>query len=481
MDTSPIPIIKAMLPKVPLIGKTAVFHTLGFSEHSKYWDLRTELTINVLRSFINDSPPRPLAQLQRMSIKVPEIKGRIWVSRVTMPRPDEDDVRQALFKAIVGLREDGDEKGGFVEPELGPVEAEWVGYRAGATKGSTELRISEEQKYQEMMKEVESPTTVLYFHGGAYYLMDPATHRPTTKKLAKLTKGRCLSIRYRLAPQNPFPAALLDALVSYLTLLYPPPRSLHTPVSPSHIVFAGDSAGGNLSLVLLQTILELRRQDLKITWNGEERDIPLPAGVATCSPWTDITHSSPSYSTNKKFDYLPSLAEANTSERYPPDSIWPSTPPRKNLYAEDAVLCHPLVSPLAAKSWAGSCPLYIETGQELLTDEARHVACKAARQGVKVVYEEFETMPHCFAMVLETLPASRMFFDGWARFINQATMEPGEIVGGGRIVRPKSLEERRVDLEMLSGRSDEEVLGRMRERVRVLSGEVMDLDPVAKL
>lgn len=170
MDTSPIPIIKAMLPKVPLIGKTAVFHTLGFSEHSKYWDLRTELTINVLRSFINDSPPRPLAQLQRMSIKVPEIKGRIWVSRVTMPRPDEDDVRQALFKAIEGLREDGDEKGGFVEPELGPVEAEWVGYRAGATKGSTELRISEEQKYQEMMKEVESPTTVLYFHGGAYYL-----------------------------------------------------------------------------------------------------------------------------------------------------------------------------------------------------------------------------------------------------------------------------------------------------------------------
>lgn len=100
---------------------------------------------------------------------------------------------------------------------------------------------------------------------------------------------------------------------------------------------------------------------------------------------------------------------------------------------------------------------------------------------MKVVYEEFETMPHCFAMVLETLPASRMFFDGWARFIYQATMEPGEIVGGGRIVRPKSLEERRVDLEMLSGRSDEEVLGRMRERVRVLSGEVMDLDPVAKL
>tara|TARA_R110002060_G_scaffold13545_1_gene19168 strand:- start:28 stop:600 length:573 start_codon:yes stop_codon:yes gene_type:complete len=166
--------LKAILPKVPLIGKTAISHTLGFSEHSQYWDLRTELIINVLRSFINDSPPRPLSQLQRMSLKAPEVKGRIWVSRIMMEKPQEDDVRQKLFKAIEGLREEGDGDGaagrGFTEPELRDVEAEWVGYRAGATKASVELRIPEKQKYEEMMKEVESPTTVLYLHGGAYYL-----------------------------------------------------------------------------------------------------------------------------------------------------------------------------------------------------------------------------------------------------------------------------------------------------------------------
>ncbi|KAL2063023.1 hypothetical protein VTL71DRAFT_6095 [Oculimacula yallundae] len=478
MDTSPLPMLKAFLPKVPLIGKTAVFHTLGFSEHAKYWDLRTELTISVLRSFINDSPPRPLSQLQRMSVKGPEIKGRIWVSKVTMPKPEEDDVRQKLFKCIEGLREEGDEQGGFNEPELKEVEAEWVGYRAGATKTSAELRTGEEEKYKEMMKEVESPTTVLYFHGGAYYLMDPVTHRPTTKKLAKITKGRCLSVRYRLAPQNPFPAALLDALLSYLTLLYPPPGSFHTPVPSSNIVFAGDSAGGNLSLVLLQAILELNRQNLKIHFNGEERDVPIPAGVATCSPWTDITHSSPSCLTNRKYDYLPSLSETSTS-RYPADSIWPASPPRKNLYAEDAVLCHPLVSPLSAKSWEGSCPLYIETGQELLTDEAKHVAAKAAKQGVKVVYEEFEAMPHCFAMLLEQLPASRMFFDGWAAFIQKCVEKPSEISTTGRTIKPKDLETKEVDVEGLSGRSDEEVRRCMRDRVRVMSGEVAD--PMAKL
>ncbi|KAK0117748.1 hypothetical protein ONS95_012074 [Cadophora gregata] len=479
MDTSPLPMIKAILPKVPLIGKTAISHTLGFSEHSQYWDLRTELIINVLRSFINDSPPRPLSQLQRMSLKGPEVKGRMWVSRITMPKPQEDDVRQKLFKAMQGLREEGDGEGGYTEPELRAVEAEWVGYRAGATKANVELKIPEKQKYEELMKEVQSPTTVLYFHGGAYYLMDPATHRPTTKKLAKLTKGRCLSVRYRLAPQNPFPAALLDALVSYLTLLYPPLGSFHAPVSPSHIVFAGDSAGGNLSLVLLQTLLELQRQNLTITWNGTEQSIPLAAGVAVCSPWTDITHSSPSCSTNRKFDYLPSLAETNASTRYPPDSIWPANPPRKNLYAEDAILCHPLVSPLAAKDWTGSCPMFIETGQELLTDEDRYVAMVAARQGVKVVYEEYETMPHCFAMVLETLPASRMFFESWAGFIRGVVDRPDGVEGKGRVVKPKTLEVKVVDVKGLSERSGEEVRKGMRERVKFMSGEMPD--PMAKL
>jgi hypothetical protein len=170
MDVSPIPMLKAMLPKVPLIGKTAIAHTLGISEHSKHWDLRTELIINVLRSFIVDSPPEPIDKLQKLSMRDPGVKGKIWISRATMAVPQEDDVRQALFKAIWETGEPGQGRGVYQEPALAPVTAEWTGYRAGATKQSVELSISEEQKYKEMMREVSAPTTVLYFHGGAYYL-----------------------------------------------------------------------------------------------------------------------------------------------------------------------------------------------------------------------------------------------------------------------------------------------------------------------
>lgn len=471
--------MKAILPKVPLMGKTALYHTLGFSEHSKEWDLRTELIISVLRSFIVDSPPGPISKVQRLMLRDPGVKGRMWISKVTMPAPVEDSIRQALFKAIEGMKEPGEAAGGYTEPELLPVEAEWTGYRAGATKQSAELRIPEEQKYKEMMSEVTSPTTVLYFHGGAYYLMDPATHRATTKKLARLTKGRCLSVRYRLAPQNPFPSALLDALVSYFTLLYPPAGSYHTPVEAKHIVFAGDSAGGNLSLVLLQTLLEFRRQGLKITWNGEEREVPLPAGVATCSAWADITHSSPSCETNSTYDYLPSRSSYPEGLEFPPCDAWPANPPRKNLYAEDSMLCHPLVSPLAAKSWEGSCPMYNETGQELLTDEDKYLATKAASQGVTVVFEEYEAMPHCFAMILETLPAARMFFSGWSQFIKQAVEGPDMLETKGKKIMAKTYEEKELDVSTLCAYTEQEVKDRMRDRVTKMSGK--QPDSMAKL
>ncbi len=456
------------------MGKTALYHTLGFSEHSKEWDLRTELIISVLRSFIIDSPPQPISKVQRLMLRDPGIKGRMWISKVTMPAPAEDSIRQALFEAIEGMKEPGEAAGGYTEPEVLPVEAEWTGYRAGATKQSAELRIPEEQKYKKMMSEVTSPTTILYFHGGAYYLMDPATHRATTKKLAKLTKGRCLSVRYRLAPQNPFPSALLDALVSYFTLLYPPAGSYHTPVEAKRIVFAGDSAGGNLSLVLLQTLLEFRRQGLKITWNGEEREVPLPAGVATCSAWADITHSSPSCETNSTYDYLPSRNTHPEGMEFPPCDVWPANPPRKNLYAEDSMLCHPLVSPLAAKSWDGSCPMYNETGQELLADEDKYLAMKAASQGVTVVFEEYEAMPHCFAMILETLPAASTFFNGWSQFIKRAVEEPEMLKTTGKKVMAKTYEDKEVDVKSLSTYTEEEVVSRMRERVKKMSGKRPD-------
>ncbi|KAH8808431.1 acetyl-hydrolase [Xylogone sp. PMI_703] len=467
---STIGIIKALLPRAPLLGKTTLSYLTGYSEHSYHWDLRTELTVTLLRSEIaTPRKPSPISKVQHVSTKGPaKITGRIWIGKVTLPRPEDDGIRQALFKTIDELsNEPGAEQKRFTEPALLPVEAEWTGYRAEAAEDTPQPPISEADQYHEMMKEVSSPTTILYFHGGAYYLLDPSTHRSFCKKLAKLTKGRCLSVRYRLAPQNPFPSQLLDALVSYFSLLYPPPGSLHEPVAPEHIVFSGDSAGANLCLALLHTLLHLRRQGLKVQWNGEAREVPLPAGVALNSPWCDITHSSPSCEANSGYDYLPSTSvQERNVEFYPPDEIWPADPPRRHLFVEDDMLMHPLVNPIIAANWEGSCPLWVATGTELLTDEAKYIAMKATKQGVKVVFEEWEAMPHCFALILPQLPASVKYFDNWAGFIALAVERPESVVAGGKLIKAKTLEEIPLDLLSLSPfTGDEEVKGRMKERI----------------
>ena len=236
----PVPITLGVLPKVPLATQTVLQYALGISETSKQWSIRLEVTAKMMRAFIQSNPPPSISTQQKFSLTGFPITKKQWISDITFQPPKEDDIRQALFAAIEGL---ANHDGRFIEPEIAPVTGEWTGY---CVSGCSKNGMTERQKYQGMMSEAMSRITVLYFHGGAYYLMDPATHRPTVAKIAKYTKGRVLSIRYRLAPKYPFPSALLDALLAYLTLLYPPPGSFHEPIPADQIVFAGDSSGGNL-------------------------------------------------------------------------------------------------------------------------------------------------------------------------------------------------------------------------------------------
>ncbi|ATZ54683.1 hypothetical protein BCIN_11g00340 [Botrytis cinerea B05.10] len=490
---SSLSIAKLMLPKMPMIGKTLVSHTLGISPHSTHWDLKTELTVNILRSFLCGTP-FPISKTQAATLHDSGIKGRIWISKVTLAIPSEDDIRQKLFKVIEEMKVPLDprqslQEGGFQKPDLLPVEGEWTGHRAHAPKNAARLSISEAQQYIEMMKEVTSPVTILYMHGGAHWLLDPASYRGPCKKLAKLTGGRVLSLRYRLAPQNPFPAALLDCLVAYIHLLYPPENSFHTAVPAENIVLSGDSAGGNLSLSLLLLLLHLHKTSTPILWNGVSRHLPLPAGLALNSPWTDLLRSSPSMETNSKYDYIPppSLFSPSHSIPYPRCKLWPTASPRSNVYCEDALLMHPLVSPLAAdaSAWEGSPPILFMVGTELLSDENKILACRLARRGVRVRWEEYEWMPHCFALALPHLKGTRKCFEGWAGFCREVVErmkvdgEGGKEMANGRVetrgvmisANAKGIKETRIDVERLWDESDEIVIERMKEQARILEEE----------
>jgi acetyl esterase/lipase len=456
----------------PVAIKTAVLSVLRLSHNTGKQDIRTEVTVAIIRKLT--SVPRPLASVQRYLGRDPGITGPIWISKVAFQVPPESDVLDVLVQAIKDL---GDGSEHFTLPAIVPVEAEWTGSRRGVSKNAPRPNLSEEEHYQNLLNENPSDTTILYFHGGAYCLMDPASHRITTGRLSKRTNGRVLSVRYRLAPQHPFPAALLDAFIAYLSLLSPPPGSHHGPIPASSIVFAGDSAGGGLSTALLLLLLHLQRSGTThLTYHGRRVALSPPAGIATNSPWLDVTHSLPSVQHNARYDYLqgldPDLPSTHTGP--PPDEIWPTSPPRAEIYCEASMLTHPLVSPNAAgvELWAGTPPVWMVCGEELLMDNATAAARTIWRAGGRVEFVGYEGMPHCFAMVF----GNEDCFARWGAFCVDVTV--GEDAAGKgarretgtwvRTLRRKGTgtgagyETYEVGLGEICGMAKGEVLGRMR-------------------
>lgn len=417
-----------------------------------------------------NSPPNSITKVQRWTTKDPGVKGKVWVSKVELAVPEEDDVRQLMFRAIDDMGT-GEEE--WTKPDTRPLEAEWNGYRADVRDDELEpAGLSEQEKYDNMMKETTSKVTHLYFHGGAMYLLDPATYRPTTSKIAKESGGRVFHVRYRLSPQHPFPSALLDCFTGYLSLLYPPPDAPHAPIPANEIVFGGDSAGGTCVTALLQLLLQIHRstpagQTPTVKFHGKDVEIPLPAGAAMTSPWVDITRSLPSVESATTYDYLPTPSQTDERE-FPPCEAWPTKPPRAELYCETSALLHPLVSPLAAQDWSASPPLFFSVGTEMLRDEDTVLARRAHLQGVPVQWREFEAMPHCFAMLLEHNPGSAVHHAEYGKFCREV-VEGKKIETTGQIIMAKTLE--RVDVDVATGLTEireEEVKGYMekgRERI----------------
>ena len=239
-------------------------------------------------------------------------------------------------------------------------------------------------------------------------------------RLSKLTGARCLSIQYRLAPQYPFPAALLDIMLVYLSLLDPAPGSYHDPVQASSIVLAGDSAGASLCLSLIQVILELKKTitNPSIRLHNRNVTVEMPAGLTLLSVVGDMVQALPSWMENGKYDILRDVPPT-AQPCFPKDSVWPSDPPRWDPYCYDSALCHPLVAPATALSWAGAPAMWLACGQERLADGAKIIAQTAARDGVPVLWEQYQSMPHTWAQIFPQWPQSIRCFESWAQACKQ--------------------------------------------------------------
>ncbi|KAI9713759.1 MAG: hypothetical protein M1828_001353 [Chrysothrix sp. TS-e1954] len=313
--------------------------------------------------------------------------------------------------------------------------------------------------------------TILYVYGGAFYIGGPGMARPLTMNLAKYSEARIVVPTYRLAPQHPFPAGLLDLLVAYIGLIHPPPGAGHAACPARSIVLAGESAGGNLSLALIQTILFLRRKAAAqgrkptVRWHGKDIELELPGGAATVSGLNDLSDCLPSHLSNGETDFLTARPGACCPDA-PADDLWPTKPPRSEPYCGAAWYLHPLVNPLVAVDWTDSPPLWFAAGGgERLLDSTKIVAGRAASQGVPVIYEEYEGLPHMFVMMFPKLPQSPYCYKSWAKACRKmATGEHSETKG--YFIEMPRCKTSEIDVKALAFWRQDEVLKRVDRAAR---------------
>jgi monoterpene epsilon-lactone hydrolase len=201
---------------------------------------------------------------------------------------------------------------------------------------------------------------VLYFHGGAFALGSAFAAAGMLADLAGRAGVRGVSVEYRLAPEDPYPAGLEDGVSAYRGLL-------DNGVAANKIVIAGESAGAGLVLSLL---LSLR-----------DHGLPYPAAAVVFSPWADLTLTNASLISKAGQDPALTLAALRT---------------RGADYRDGHDPADPFVSP-ARGDYAGLPPLLIQVGtHEILLDDAIAVAGRAAAGDVAVTLEVTPNVPHVF-------------------------------------------------------------------------------------
>jgi epsilon-lactone hydrolase len=207
----------------------------------------------------------------------------------------------------------------------------------------------------------ESSRVLLYFHGGGYCSGSIVSHRRLVTEAGRAAGTRTLAIGYRLAPEHPYPAAHQDALAAWRFLR-------KQGIAAKSIAVGGDSAGGNLTLALIN---HLRAA-------GEA----LPACAWLVSPWTDLTMSGATLQTKDAVDplihkaYLDELADA-----YAPPGV-----DRRDQ----------LISPLFA-DLAGLPPVLIQVGSaETLLADATRLAEATRAADVDVTLQIWPHMIHAW-------------------------------------------------------------------------------------
>lgn len=180
-----------------------------------------------------------------------------------------DDICQVVMPPFVSLADDVE----ITDDVVGGIPGLWC-----RAKASTDAYVEDAGQKDPI------GATVLYLHGGGYIGTSPMMYSAFASSLVRVTGAEIFIADYRMAPEFPFPAGVLDAAAVYQDLI-------DRGVGPDHLVVAGDSGGGGLAASLMVYL--------------HEQSLPVPAALVMFSPEVDLDFDHPSVLDNASKDILP--------------------------------------------------------------------------------------------------------------------------------------------------------------------------------
>lgn len=225
---------------------------------------------------------------------------------------------------------------------------------------------------------------LFHLHGGAYVFAPGEAGTLEAIAMAGFGHMKVISVDYRMPPDDPYPAAMDDAMAAW--------KELVRREKPANTGMFGTSTGGGMTLALVQRIKEEKQ--------------PLPAAIAPGTPWSDLTETGDSYFTNEGVDnglvaYAPLLSAA------------------ARLYAHGQDLKDPHLSPVYG-DFHGFPPTILTSGtRDLFLSNTVRVHRKLREAGVEAELEVYEGQSHAQYLADTTAPESREAFEEIAAFFDR--------------------------------------------------------------
>lgn len=272
-------------------------------------------------------------------------------------------------------------KSGELRKRAADVELEWK-----APNGYNMTHFDLEHFSMKLLTKAENPRfdkVILQLHGGGYVAKIKNAYYNMAVNYCDAADGvAVLSPDYRVAPEDPYPAALEDALASYQWLL-------DRGWTGNQIIVAGDSAGGGLAMALTMYL--------------RDHAMPMPCGIVAMSPWTDVTASGESYTLNYELD--PLFGNSKDTMIY------------VNEYAGDHDKKEPYISPIYG-NFRDFPPMLIQVGStEMLLSDSVTAASMADIAGADVRLSIYDDMFHVFQLAGKLFPEAKKAWEEIEQFI----------------------------------------------------------------